>query len=65
MLNDRAAVEMAHGLATIIDADGVEAAFRRCTGRRPETEELKVLAALDPFEVARVLLNLDETITRE
>lgn len=36
MVNDRAAVEMAHGLA-----------------------------ALDPFEVARVLLNLDETITRE
>jgi hypothetical protein len=31
----------------------------------PDAEELAVLAALDSNDAARVLLNLDETVTRE
>ncbi len=65
LLNDAAFVEMAEALGRIVAAEGVEAAFRRCTGRRPDAEERAVLADLEPFEAARVLLNLDETMTRE
>jgi hypothetical protein len=43
----------------------LENAFRRCTGRTPEPDELSVLQRLDPRTAARVMLNLDETITRE
>ena len=48
-----------------IAEEGVEAAFRRCTSRRPDETELAVHKSLDPRSAARVLLNLDETITRE
>ena len=65
LLNDEAFLEMAESLAAVIEADGLEAAFRRCTSRRPQPDETTVLRALTPLEAARALLNLDETITRE
>jgi hypothetical protein len=65
LLNDAAFVELATALADVVRAEGVEGAFRRCTGRRPDADELQVLTALDAADAARVLLNLDETVTRE
>ncbi len=65
LLNDQAFMEMAEALAGLVEADGLEAAFRRCTARTPDPEELAVLEPLSLLEAARVLLNLDETITRE
>jgi hypothetical protein len=65
LLNDAAFFEFAGGLEKVIRAEGIEAAFVRCTSRRPAAEELSILARLDPLDQARVLLNLDETITRE
>ena len=65
LLNDQAFVELADALAEVVRSEGLEAAFRRCTGRRPDAREVAVLARLDPREQARVLLNLDETVTRE
>ena len=65
LLNDSAMVECAAALGGIIARDGLAAAFRRCTARDPESDELAVLGSLDGLAAARVLLNLDETITRE
>jgi len=65
LMNDPAYVEFAKTLQEIIQRDGISTAFRRCTSRNPTDKELLVLAKLDPFSVARALLNLDETITRE
>lgn len=65
LMNDAAFFEFAQALAGVIDQEGIESAFRRCTGRRPDQRELEVLADLDDLTAARVLLNLDETITRE
>lgn len=65
LLNDTAFVEFAQALEGIIKKDGLEAAFMRCTARLPSAEERATLAHLQPAEIARVLLNLDETITRE
>ena len=65
LLNDPAFVELAAALGEVVATEGVEAAFRRCTGRRPDAAELAVLEPLAPREQARVLLNLDETVTRE
>jgi hypothetical protein len=65
LLNDATFVEFAKALEKIIRSDGIETAFRRCTGRRPANDELAILEDLDTFSCARVLLNLDETITRE
>ena len=65
LLNDAAFVEFATGLEGVIREQGVEAAFVRCTSRTPSQQELAVLARLEPRDQARVLLNLDETITRE
>jgi mono/diheme cytochrome c family protein len=65
LLNDAAFVEFAQALEQIVRKDGIDTAFRRCTARRPSAEERASLAQLTPFEAARVLLNLDETITRE
>jgi hypothetical protein len=56
------------------DAERVEYAFRLCTARRPTAEERETLLAFlakrsgqksGMDALARVLLNLDETITRE
>ncbi|MFM8985439.1 MAG: PSD1 and planctomycete cytochrome C domain-containing protein [Planctomycetia bacterium] len=65
LLNDKAFFEFAGGLEKVIRAEGVEAAFVRCTSRPPAAAELAALAGLDPLAQARVLLNLHETITRE
>lgn len=65
LLNDAGFFEFATALQAIIDRDGMETAFRRCTGRRPHGDELQILGELDSLSAARVLLNLDETLTRE
>jgi hypothetical protein len=65
LLNDTAFFECATALTAIVDEDGIEAAFRRCTSRQPTANELKQLAGVDSLSVARVLLNLDETVTRD
>ncbi|HRJ10895.1 MAG TPA: DUF1549 and DUF1553 domain-containing protein, partial [Prosthecobacter sp.] len=65
LLNDAGFVEFARALEKIIEREGVGRAFQRCTSRLPDAEEKRALAALPPFEAARVMLNLDETITRE
>jgi len=65
MMNDAGFFELAIALEKIIQKDGLEAGFRRCTGRTPNVEEVAVLEKLDTITAARTLLNLDETITRE
>lgn len=62
---------------TTVPADRFKSAFEWCVAREPDTEEVAALASLFQHElqaknedaawlaVARVLLNLDETITRE
>lgn len=65
LLNDTGFFEFATALEKILLKDGVEEAFRRCTGRWPTADELQVLDELDSLSSARVLLNLDETLTRE
>ncbi len=65
LMNDAGFFELAQNLATQIEAEGMVAAFRRCTSRHPSDEELAVLAGLTSLDAARVLLNLDETISRE
>ena len=64
-MNDAAFFELAEGLVTIIKEQGLADAFVRCTSREPSAEEMAVLEPLDPLTAARVLLNLDETVTRE
>jgi hypothetical protein len=65
LLNDDAFVECAAALAKLVEQQGIEEAFRRCTARKPQPDELAVLGRLDALSAARVLLNLDETMTRE
>jgi hypothetical protein len=65
LLNDTAFFEFATALETRIEELGIGAAFRLCTGRQPQTDELELLNRLDSLSAARVLLNLDETMTRE
>ncbi len=65
LLNDAAFFEFATGLEKIIEKEGLEVAFRRCTSRYPSHEELAILKSLDMRNAARALLNLDETVTRE
>ncbi len=65
LMNDAGFFEFAKALADIIQREGVEVAFRRCTCRSAKPEELAVLSNLEPIIAARVLLNLDETFTRE
>ena len=65
LLNDPAFFEAAQAMAKVIEKEGLDAAFRRCTSRAAEAAELAVLAKLDPLSAARALLNLDETITRD
>jgi len=80
-LNDVVFVEAARALAKRVvreapadDAARLRHAFRLCLGREPDSAERDMLSTLlakeKPaedawFGVARVLLNLDETITRE
>jgi hypothetical protein len=65
LMNDAGFFEFAVALEKIIQKEGLETAFRRCTTRSPKPEELAVLQKLDTLTAARVLLNLDETVTRE
>lgn len=65
LLNDAAFVECATALAAIIDQAGLATAFRRTTGRTPDAAELTLLGQYDSLTTARILLNLDETVTRE
>lgn len=65
LLNDATSVEFAAALEKVVRDEGLEAAFRRCTSRKPLPDELAILQSLEPRVAARVLLNLDETITRE
>lgn len=65
LLNDSAFQEFHQALAQLIEKEGLPAAFTRCTSRSPSADELKTLTQLDASTAARVMLNLDETITRE
>ena len=65
LLNDQGFVELAEALGEIVARDGAAIAFRRATGRVPDADDLAALDGLGPVDVARVLLNLDETVTRE
>jgi hypothetical protein len=65
LMNDDGFFEFATALEKIIQKDGLETAFRRCTTRAPKPDELAVLEKLDTLNAARALLNLDETLTRE
>ena len=65
LMNDRAFFEFAQALEKIIQDDGIEVAFQRCTSRLPDKTELEILSRLDTITAARAMLNLDETITRE
>ncbi len=65
LMNDAAFFEFATALQKVIDRDGLEVAFRQSLARRPTEEELAVFKRLDSLSAARVLLNLDETVTRE
>jgi len=65
LMNDQGFVQCAAALGGFIEKTGIESAFRQTLGRRPAESELQVLHPLDPLTAARVLLNLDETITRE
>jgi hypothetical protein len=65
LMNDSGYFEFAQALEKIIQKDGLESAFRRCTARSPQPDELTVLKNLDTLTAARALLNLDETVTRE
>jgi hypothetical protein len=65
LLNDSSFVEFAQALEKIVKKEGLDAAFQRCTARLPTEAERATLSRLQPQEIARVLLNLDETITRE
>jgi hypothetical protein len=65
LLNDTAYFEFAQAMEKVIQEQGLAVAFRRCMARQPSAMELERLSALEPLAAARVLLNLDETITRE
>jgi hypothetical protein len=65
LMNDSAFFEFAENLAQIVEKEGLATAFQRCTSRQPNETELSLLRGLDKLTVARALLNLDETITRE
>lgn len=65
LMNDAGFFEFAKALEKIVITEGLEVAFRRCVSRQPTVEELAVLQGLDTLSAARVMLNLDETVTRE
>jgi hypothetical protein len=72
LLNDEAFYEFANALAKRVgreEGDQIDYAFRLCVSRKPSRDERERLDELlkdtDWATVARVLLNLDETITRE
>ncbi|MFN7564686.1 MAG: DUF1553 domain-containing protein, partial [Prosthecobacter sp.] len=77
-LNETMSMEAAQALAARMEKEGgIAFGFRLCTNREPTKKELQALEALAKRQstrkdaippmvaVARVLLNLDETITKE
>ncbi len=56
LMNDHGFFEFATALEKIIQKDGLETAFRRCTTRTPKPDELAVLEKLDTLNAARVRL---------
>ena len=65
LMNDSGFFEFAQALEKIIQKEGLETAFKRCTSREPKSDELDVLKKIDSLNAARTMLNLDETVTRE
>ena len=65
LMNDPGFFEFATALEKLIQSEGLTIAFKRCTGRTPRPDEVHAFQPLDSLTQARVLLNLDETITRE
>ena len=65
LLNDPAHVELADAMAGRIEREGLAAAMRATISRHPDAWELSQLEGLDRWTQARILLNLDEAITRE
>lgn len=65
LLNDPAYFEFAEAMGEVVRTEGVGSAFRRAVTRQPLPQELSRLEGLDALTIGRVLLNLDETITRE
>ncbi len=65
LMNDPGFFEFAAALEKLIKTHGLEHVFKRCTARVPRADEVDVLQRLDTLTQARLLLNLDETITRE
>lgn len=65
LLNDAGFFEFAQVLDSQIQSRGIVDTFRYCTSRMPSKTELGILSSMDRLGAARVLLNLDETITRE
>lgn len=65
LLNDPVFVEAAQALAWQMQREGLSATVERALGRPPDDTERAQLAKLDPLTAARVLLNLDEFLTRE
>ena len=68
-LNDPAAWDAAKALGKLMAETSLEEGFRRCVSRRPSKDELALLTKAVERDgwalVANVLLNLDETLTRE
>jgi hypothetical protein len=78
-LNETLSLEAAEALGQRMEKEGIAVGFQLCTARTPSESELSALNALLKREqqraqadalkpmtvVARVLLNLDETITKE
>ena len=69
LLNDEAFYECAQALAKRANGKSIDDLFMLCVSRKPSADERERLSQLlqetDWPTVARVLLNLDETITRE
>ena len=65
LMNDPGFFEFAGALEKLIKTQGLEHVFKRCTARSPRADEMDVFQRLAPLTQARLLLNLDETITRE
>lgn len=65
LMNDPVFFEAAQALAWHIEREGLNAAAERTLTRLPDDAERARLAKLDPITAARVLLNLDEFMTRE
>jgi len=75
LLNDPVFFEAAEGLAARVDqlskpvSSKIDYAFELCLGRKPDDKERAILekyyAQQGPLAAARVMLNLDEFVTRE